>query len=40
MVLELRRAVEEDLWAHFSRVRGSLAQQLIRERRREARREH
>ncbi|HXJ91803.1 MAG TPA: AbrB/MazE/SpoVT family DNA-binding domain-containing protein [Terriglobia bacterium] len=39
MVLELRRAAEEDLWAHFSGVRGSLAQELIRERRREARRE-
>jgi AbrB family looped-hinge helix DNA binding protein len=37
MVLELRRAAEEDLWAHFSGVRGSLAKELIAERRRAAR---
>lgn len=37
MVLELRRAAEEKLWAHFSGLRVSLAQELIRERRRGAR---
>ena len=39
LVLKLRRAAEEELWAHFSALRGSLAQELIRERRREATRE-
>jgi AbrB family looped-hinge helix DNA binding protein len=38
LVLKLRRAAEEELWAHFSDVRGSLAKELIRERRREAKR--
>ena len=36
LVLELRGAAEEELWAHFSKVRGSLAKELIRDRRREA----
>jgi len=36
MVLELRRVAEAGLWAHFSGVGGSLAQELIGERRPEA----
>ena len=39
LVLKRRRAVEEELWKMFSRVRGSLAAELINERRREARNE-
>ncbi|MBI4494297.1 MAG: AbrB/MazE/SpoVT family DNA-binding domain-containing protein [Chloroflexi bacterium] len=39
LVLRPRRAVEEDLWALFEPVEGSLAAELIRERREEARRE-
>ena len=38
LVLELRRAAEKGLWAQFSGVRGSLAKELIRERRREVER--
>ncbi len=39
LVLRTRRAVEEELWALFERVEGSLADDLIRERRAEAQRE-
>jgi AbrB family looped-hinge helix DNA binding protein len=39
LVLRPRRAVEEELWALFERVQGSLAADLIRERRAEAQRE-
>ena len=39
LVLRPRRAVEEDLWALFERTEGSLAADLIRERRAEAQRE-
>ena len=39
LVLRPRRAVEEELWALFERVEGSLAADLIRERRAEAHRE-
>lgn len=36
LVLKRRRAVENELWEKFSEVRGSLAAELINERRREA----
>ena len=39
LVLRPRRALEEELWAMFQNVEGSLADDLIRERREEARRE-
>ncbi|HEV3278390.1 MAG TPA: AbrB/MazE/SpoVT family DNA-binding domain-containing protein [Terriglobia bacterium] len=39
LVLTVRNAAERELWARFAGVRGSLAKELIRERRKEARRE-
>lgn len=39
LVLRPRRAVEEELWKLFAGVEGSLADDLIRERRQEARRD-
>lgn len=39
LVLRTRRSMEEELWAMFEDVEGSLADELIRERREEARRE-
>jgi len=39
LILKARRAAEEDLWAKFAGVRGSLSNELIRERRKDARRE-
>jgi antitoxin PrlF len=37
LVLRPRRAVEEELWGLFDGIQGSLADELIRERREEAR---
>jgi antitoxin component of MazEF toxin-antitoxin module len=39
LILRPRRAVEEELWAMFAGIEGSLADELIEERREEARRE-
>jgi len=39
LVMRSRRAVEEELWALFAEVEGSLADELIQERRRDAERE-
>jgi AbrB family looped-hinge helix DNA binding protein len=39
LVLTVRKAAERQLWARFAGVRGSLAKELIRERRKEARRD-
>lgn len=36
LVLKRRRTVEDELWERFSGVKGSLAAELISERRREA----
>lgn len=39
LVLTVRNAAERELWARFAGVRGSLARELMRDRRREAKRE-
>jgi bifunctional DNA-binding transcriptional regulator/antitoxin component of YhaV-PrlF toxin-antitoxin module len=39
LILKARRKVEEELWKAFAKVKGSLSQELIAERRREAKRE-
>ncbi len=39
LILTARRKAEEELWKAFAKVKGSLSQELIVERRREAKRE-
>jgi len=39
LILKVRGAAERELWARFAEVRGSLAKELIRDRRVEAKRE-
>jgi AbrB family looped-hinge helix DNA binding protein len=39
LVLKSRRALEQELWGSFAEVKGSLASELIAERRQEAARE-
>ncbi len=39
LILKARREIEQELWHSFATVKGSLAKELIQERRREARRE-
>jgi len=39
VILKARREIEEELWEMFAKVKGSLSQELIEERRREAKRE-
>jgi bifunctional DNA-binding transcriptional regulator/antitoxin component of YhaV-PrlF toxin-antitoxin module len=39
LILKARRAAEEELWQRFAKVKGSLAKELIRDRRREAKRD-
>ncbi|CAN5234494.1 hypothetical protein BH24GEM2_BH24GEM2_17810 [soil metagenome] len=39
IILRSRRAIEEELWAMFRDIPGSMAEELIRERRLEAERE-
>ena len=39
LVLRTRREIENELWETFANVKGSMAKELIRERRKEARRE-
>jgi AbrB family looped-hinge helix DNA binding protein len=40
LIMESREKVEEDLWERFRRVKGSLTKDLIKERRKEAKREN
>ena len=39
LILEARRTAEEELWQRFAKVKGSLAKELIAQRRREVERE-
>ncbi len=39
LIIKTRRELEEELWAMFAKVKGSMSKELIEERRQEARRE-